>query len=60
MPKGKSCTHITKRFIKRLDIFGAPINLTYKKRTTYKSLLGGIVTLLSRIILFAYFVYQVK
>lgn len=34
--------------IRGIDAFGHPINLTYKKDPTFKSVLGGLFTLLAR------------
>jgi len=45
-------------FIRDMDMFGAPINFTYKKDNTYKSTLGGLATLLTRMLVSAYFAYQ--
>eukprot|EP00347_Sterkiella_histriomuscorum_P010053 403338865 len=47
------------RRIRNNDAFGHPITLSYKDSSTYKSVFGGIVTLFSRIALFAYFLVQI-
>eukprot|EP00347_Sterkiella_histriomuscorum_P017935 403347419 len=47
------------RFIKSSDAFGHPITLSYKDSSTYKSIFGGVVTLLARISLLVYFLIQI-
>eukprot|EP00347_Sterkiella_histriomuscorum_P004095 403361770 len=59
MSKLKSLSNSISRNLKNQDAFGHPITLSYKDSSTYKSLFGGIVTLFSRIALFAYFLVQV-
>jgi hypothetical protein len=34
------------KYIKKIDIFGTPINIYYNKNSKYKSKLGGITTLI--------------
>lgn len=46
--------------IKGIDNYGYPITLTYKNKTEYKSLLGGLITILFRLIVFIYIVYALK
>eukprot|EP00347_Sterkiella_histriomuscorum_P018344 403345864 len=43
------------RWVKKQDNFGHPITLSYKDSSTFKSVFGGIVTLLTRIGLLVYF-----
>eukprot|EP00347_Sterkiella_histriomuscorum_P012669 403367679 len=59
MSKLKSLISSISRKLKNQDAFGHPITLSYKDSSTYKSLFGGIVTLFSRIALFAYFLVQI-
>ena len=44
--------------LRNIDAYGHPINLTYKNDTTYKSLLGGAATILTRIGIFAFFLVE--
>ncbi len=44
--------------IRNIDAYGHPINFTYKKDTTYKSLLGGFATIITRFAIFAYFIVE--
>jgi hypothetical protein len=46
--------------LKRVDVYGHPISLTYKKNATYTSGIGGFMTILSRVIILIYFGIQVK
>jgi hypothetical protein len=41
--------------LKRLDFNGAPITLTYKNRNSYQTPIGGVVTIISRLGIFAFF-----
>ena len=45
--------------LRNSDIYGHPINLTYNDSPTYKTILGGIWTLITRCGIFAYFVVQI-
>lgn len=47
-------------FIKKQDMYGVPINLTYKNDNTYKTIQGGIVTMISRMIIVAFLLLHVK
>jgi hypothetical protein len=51
--KRKSTSKLLK-FIKSIDIYGHPISLTYKSETTYKSIIGGFSTILSRAAILGY------
>ena len=42
-------------FLRDIDSLGQNIGLTHKKATTYKTAVGGFVTVLANIGLFAYF-----
>lgn len=44
-----------RRFLKSLDLHGHSVSLTYKNRTTFKTLTGGIVTLISCLVIFVFF-----
>ena len=57
--KSFSLTKSLKKTIRGFDIYGSPIQLTYKKETTFKSLLGGVVTLLTRLGILAYLFLQI-
>ena len=46
--------------MRSLDIYGHPINLTYKEHDTYKSVLGGAFTIISRLIVFIYLILELK
>ena len=58
IPK-KSTIQKFKRGVTKIDIYGAPISLTYNKETTFKSLLGGIITIFQRVAVFAYLLLQI-
>lgn len=48
-------------FIKRLDIFGHPIALTFnKKESTHKTFIGGFLSLLTSFFIMIYFFILVK
>ena len=42
-------------FVRSLDMYGHPVTLTFKKDSTYKSVLGGTVSILSFIGVVIYF-----
>eukprot|EP00347_Sterkiella_histriomuscorum_P014184 403361841 len=46
--------------IRNLDSYGHPISLSYKDSSTYKSVFGGIFTLIARIGLLAYFLVDIS
>jgi hypothetical protein len=46
------------KYITKLDIYGHPINLTYKGESTYKTLLGGIFTILAQFLIISFFLYE--
>jgi len=46
-------------FIKSMDMYGHPIILTYKNSSTFKSFIGGILTILTRLAILVYFVAQI-
>lgn len=47
-------------FLTRIDVFGYPISLTYKKESTFKSSIGGFMTILSRVVILLYFGLQIN
>ena len=49
-----------KSFIKSVDQYGYPISLTYKNENEYKSILGGIVTLIFRFAVLLYVIFEIK
>jgi len=42
------------KWIRNVDSFGHPIQLTYKSEESFKTIFGGVVTLLTRLILIVY------
>jgi hypothetical protein len=44
-------------WVKGVDNYGHPITLTYKNESEFKSLLGGIATLIFRIAILAYVIF---
>jgi hypothetical protein len=46
------------KYITKIDIYGHPINLTYRGSSTYKTLLGGLFTMLVRFLVLAFFLYE--
>jgi hypothetical protein len=46
------------KYITRFDIYGHPINLTYKGESTYKTFLGGSCTIFAKMIVLAFFIYE--
>ena len=47
-----------KQLIKSVDSYGVPVSLTYKGDPQIKSVFGGLATIIARIIVISYFVYQ--
>ena len=48
------------QWVKGFDNYGYPISLTYKNESEFKSLLGGIATIMFRFAIFMYIVFQIK
>ena len=46
------------RAIKKLDVFGIPVSLTYKRDPYMKSFIGGLCTLIVRAGVFIYLITQ--
>ena len=46
-----------RKLIKSIDEFGVPVNLTFKGDPFIKSMTGGLMTLVARIMVFSYFIY---
>ena len=44
-----------KSFLRFFDIYAEPINFTYKNKRSYRTVLGGLITLISVMAVFAYF-----
>ncbi len=53
---GHSCS----AFLKFNDTIGYPISLTYKGAHSYKSTLGGIISILTKLVILTYFFFQLK
>ena len=49
-----------KNYITQLDGYGVPISMTYNNQVTFKTFIGGIMTIISRIAILAYFLYQFR
>src|SRR4051794_12589011 len=49
-----------RKSIKALDIYGYELNLTYKNSQRFKTTLGGLFTLMSRVLLFIYFGFLIR
>lgn len=47
------------RFLKRFDMFGYPVSLTFKKKTTYQTIYGGLFTLLLVFVFLIISVYSI-
>ena len=60
MKKGLSIKDRVTKLIERQDIFGHPVSLTYKGQQTYQSVLGGMVSLVGKLIILVYFLTQVN
>ena len=51
MAKKKQCGRILSNSIKSLDVYGMPINLTFKGDSTYKTFIGGWLSIVSYLFL---------
>jgi len=49
-----------KRFLKSQDAYGQHISLTYKRRTIFPTLFGGIATIASRVGLFVFLILLMR
>lgn len=47
-----------KNLIKSLDVYGVPVTLTYKGQPQIKSVVGGVATIVARLLVLAYFALQ--
>ena len=56
----KKCTDKVKSLIVKLDGFGHPIQLTYDNETSYKSLYGGIATMIYALAIIIYLFFEIK
>ncbi len=56
MVKEKGCS----RYLVRMDRYGVPVNLTYKKRPEIKTILGGLMTIFSRILILTFLGLEIK
>ena len=48
------------KFVKNVDVYGVPVSLTYKSEPNIKSTMGGIATILARLIVVIYLGYSCK
>ncbi len=48
------------RFLQKLDTYGIPVTLTYKKNPEIRSSLGGLMTIVSRLLILAYLSLQFR
>ncbi len=53
-----SCGKWTANFLKSIDKYGIPVGLMYKSEPEIRSVVGGLATILARLIIFAFFMYQ--
>ena len=56
----KGLGHSCSAFLKFNDTIGYPISLTYKGAHSYKSSLGGFISILTKLTVMIYFFYQLK
>jgi len=49
-----------KNFVTSQDAYGVPISLTYNGENTFRTLGGGIITIISRLAILSYFLYQFR
>ncbi len=50
------CLQKLKHYIKRVDAFGVPVSLTYKNDPYFKSITGGVVTIISRLLVLGFLI----
>jgi hypothetical protein len=43
-----------------VDVYGRPVSLTYDKDAMVKSVIGGMTTILARLIIMVYFLFECK
>ena len=56
----KSSANKTMEFITNRDMFGQPVSLNYKGQDTYKTIPGGLLSLLILFVLIMYTVLKTK
>ena len=47
-----------RKFITDLDLFGVPVMLTYRGKTSFNTMCGGVVSVLLMLFLVGLFVYE--
>lgn len=47
-------------FLQKMDTYGVPVTLTYHKNPEIRSSLGGLMTILSRVLILTYLGLQFK
>ncbi len=52
--KPGGCLRTSKRFLKNIDRYGIPVGLTYKGEPEITSVVGGLATILARLVIIAY------
>jgi hypothetical protein len=45
--------------IENVDMFGHPINLTYNRKPSYKTVFGGVISIIAGGLIFAYFISSI-
>jgi hypothetical protein len=45
------------KYITKFDIYGHPINLSYKGESTFKTFPGGLCTIIAKLMVLAFFLY---
>ena len=49
-----------RKFVKNLDSYGYPINMTYKSSSEFKTVFGGAITIFFRMIVLLYIGFQIN
>jgi hypothetical protein len=57
MKRSKTFGEWINHYIKRIDAYAVPVSLTYKGQPKIQSLIGGWATIMSRLVVLAFFVY---
>jgi len=52
--KAGGCLRTSKRFLKNIDRYGIPVGLTYKGEPEITSVVGGLATILARLLIIVY------
>ena len=52
--------HVVKKWIRKLDMYGRPVTMTYKGKDKFRSILGGFTSMLILACILSFFLYKLR